>query len=83
VAIARGGVVNDDLTTTQVAKILGCSVSTVKRFIENERLEGYRYGFHSQWRIPLDGVKKFAKTHGRKINFDEFEQFETDIDYTP
>jgi excisionase family DNA binding protein len=50
---------NELLTTTEAAKILGCSASTVRRMIDHGVLQGYR--------IPLSKHRRVAKAEVARL----------------
>jgi excisionase family DNA binding protein len=50
--------VGRDLTVEEVAALVGRSPSTVRVWLETERLRGYRLGGRS-WRVPAAAVTEF------------------------
>jgi len=50
---------NELLTTTEAARVLGCSPSTIRRMIDHGVLRGYR--------IPLSKHRRVAKAEVERI----------------
>jgi excisionase family DNA binding protein len=53
---------NKLLTTTEAARILGCSASTVRRMLDHGVLRGYRIPMSTHRRVAQDEVERLKKT---------------------
>ena len=59
----------EQLTTAQVAQILGVSDQTIRRWIANGSMPGYRITDESWYRVDRRELEKFAKDRNLPIDW--------------
>ena len=70
-AVVGGDPGDADLTCTDVAHVLGCSDSAVRRLLEGGLISGYKLnpGRRGSWRVPRASLQQFrdAQQNGQEL----------------
>lgn len=61
----------DTLTTAQVAKLLGVSDETVRRWIQAGQLPGVRITDDSWYRVDRKQLEQYAQTRGIPLDWEK------------